>query len=157
MAMLLEELPRWLRDRGLAGDDGLPFACAGVSMGAFGSLLYARRRVERHEPLAAVAAIAPALITSWRVMRTRNVFSSRQAWAAVDPLRHPESVRDVRLGVWCGTEDPFIAGARKFIKLTDPEVAYLAPGGHDGTFITAVAADVVRFLGAIAPEAEGRT
>lgn len=151
MAMLLEELPVWLRDRGLAGGDGLPFACAGVSMGAFGSLLYARRRAERHEPLAAVAALAPALITSWRLMRTREVFSSRRAWAAVDPLRHPKSLHDVRLGVWCGTEDPFIDGARKFIELTDPAVAHLGPGGHNDKFISGVAADVVRFVGAAAP------
>lgn len=151
MAMLLEELPVWLRERGLAGGDGLPFACAGVSMGAFGSLLYARRRAERREPVAAVAAMAPALITSWRFMRTREVFSSRRAWAAVDPMRHPESVQDVRLGVWCGTEDPFIDGARKFIKLTNPAVAHLGPGGHDDEFISGVAADVVRFLGAAAP------
>lgn len=56
MAMLLDEVPRWLKERGY----GEPFAVTGVSMGGFGSLLYARRRAERGDPIAAAAAISPA-------------------------------------------------------------------------------------------------
>lgn len=148
MAMLLEELPRWLRRRGLAGRNGRPFAAAGVSMGGWGTLLYARRRSERFEPLAVAAAVAPSLITSWSTMRKRGVFSSPRDWAAMDPLRHPDALRGVRVGVWCGTDDRFVDGARKFIRLAKPEVAYLGPGGHNDEFIRAVAPDVVRFIGA---------
>lgn len=148
MSMLLHELPVWLRARGL-GDR--PFACVGVSMGGFGALHYARMRAERHEPLLATAAVSPALITSWEVMRTRGIFPSRAAWAALDPLRHPDAVGDSALGVWCGEDDPFVTGARRFIGMTQPAVGYIGPGGHTAGFVRDVADDVVRFLGRHAP------
>lgn len=148
MAMLLEEVPGWLRRRGLGGPHGRPFAAAGVSMGGWGTLLYARRRAERREPLDVAAAIAPSLITSWQAMRKRAVFSSPRDWAASDPLRHPEMLSDVRVGVWCGRDDRFIDGVRRFMRLAKPEVAYVGPGGHNGEFVKAVAPDVVRFIGA---------
>lgn len=151
MAMLLEEVPVWLRERGLGSSDGTPFAAAGLSMGAFGALLYARRRAERKVPLPVAAIVGPALMTRWEIMRTRRVYESRQAWAADDPLRHIDTLGDVRVGVWCGIEDAFIDGVRKFIRLADPELAYLGPGGHREIFNSDVAADVVRFIGTRVP------
>lgn len=148
MAMLLTELPVWLHERGL-GDR--PFACAGVSMGGFGALHYARVRAERREPLRATAAVSPALITSWEVMRTRRIFPSRDAWEALDPLRHPGAVSDTALGVWCGADDPFVTGTRRFIGMTQPAVAHIGPGRHTTDFVKGVADDVVRFLGAYVP------
>ncbi|GAA5109703.1 alpha/beta hydrolase-fold protein [Haloechinothrix salitolerans] len=144
MAMLLDELPVWLRERGLADR---PFACAGVSMGGFGALYYARMRAERHQPLRATAVASPALITSWAVMRTRRIFPSREAWEALDPLRHPHAIGNSALGVWCGEDDPFVTGTRRFISMTQPKVAYIGPGGHTADFVEGVADDVVRFLG----------
>ncbi len=151
MAMLLEEVPWWLRERGLGGPGGVPFAATGLSMGAYGALLYARRRAERRLPLPVAAIIGPALMTTWEVMRTRDVYQTRQAWAADDPLRHLNAVRDVRIGVWCGIEDGFIEGVRTFIRLADPELAYIGPGGHRDIFNSDVAADVVRFIGTRVP------
>lgn len=144
MEMLLNELPVWLRERGLAER---PFACAGVSMGGFGALHYARMRAERWAPVQATAVVSPALITSWSVMRTRQIFPSREAWEALDPLRHPDAIGDSALGVWCGKSDPFVTGTRRFISMTQPSVAYLGPGGHTADFVSGVADDVVRFLG----------
>ncbi|MPY96654.1 MAG: alpha/beta hydrolase [Actinophytocola sp.] len=148
MAMLLNELPVWLRERGLADP---PFACAGVSMGGFGALLYARMRAERHDPLRATAAVSPALITSWSVMRTRRIFPSREAWESLDPLRHPDATDPSALGVWCGKDDQFVTGTRQFISMTQPNVVYLGPGGHTANFVSGVADEVVRFLGRHAP------
>lgn len=151
MAMLLDEVPAWLRTRGLGDTTGTPFACAGVSMGGFGALLYARRRQERAQPVSAVAAISPGLLMSWREMSTRRAFKSNTEWAALDPLRNVEKIDRAPVGIWCGTEDHFIEGARKFMRLAKPEVAYTGPGGHGDSFYRKVVPDVLSFLGKYTP------
>ncbi|RKT53079.1 alpha/beta hydrolase [Saccharothrix australiensis] len=143
LGMLLDEVPRWLAERGHPA----PFACTGVSMGGFGALLYARRRAERREPTGAVAAIAPALLTSWPEMAKRRAFADEEQWAALDPLRHPDALRGVPLGVWVGDRDRFVEGTRKFIAAAKPAVAAITPGGHDDVFYRKVVPDVIRFLG----------
>lgn len=153
MAMLLEEVPRWLRARGLGDATGTPFACAGVSMGGFGSLLYARRREEMRSPLSAVAAISPGLLMSWREMSTRRAFKNTQEWASLDPLRNVEKLGRVPVGIWCGTEDHFIEGTRKFIRLASPEIGYTGPGGHGDGFYRRIVPDLLGFLGRHAPSA----
>ncbi|PPK69035.1 alpha/beta hydrolase-fold protein [Actinokineospora auranticolor] len=155
MAMLLDDVPRWLRARGLGDSTGTPFACAGVSMGGFGALLYARRRQELRRPLSAVAAVSPGLLMSWREMSTRRAFKSNQEWASLDPLRNVEKLGKTPVGIWCGTEDHFIEGARKFIRLAAPEVAYTGPGGHGDSFYRGVVPSVLDFLGKHAPVAPG--
>lgn len=153
MAMLLDEVPVWLRQRGLAGKNGLPFACMGLSMGGFGALLYARRRAERRQQVSALALLAPALMTSWSDMSKRHAFHSPDDWASMDPLLHPESTRSVPTGVWCGTEDPFIGGVRRFVGETHPAIAYLARGRHGDSFNRTVVPGVVKFLGKHVPRA----
>ncbi|WP_436495131.1 alpha/beta hydrolase [Actinokineospora sp. HUAS TT18] len=143
MAMLLEEIPHWLRERGL----GQPFAAAGVSMGGFGALLYARRRNELGRPLSAVAAISPGLLMSWREMSTRRAFKNTQEWASLDPLRNVDKLGSVPVGIWCGTEDHFIEGTRKFIRLASPEIGFTGPGTHGDSFYRSVVPDVLGFLG----------
>ncbi|GAA1218391.1 alpha/beta hydrolase-fold protein [Prauserella alba] len=158
MAMLLDELPVWLAARGLGGASGQPFAATGTSMGGFGALVYTRRRRERGNPLAATGVIAPALLTEWDEMSEREAFRDRRAWAALDPLRHPDSLGDTPLGVWCGTSDPFVAGTRRLVRHAHPEVAVFRDGGHTGDFYTSAVPGLVSFLGEYAPErAESRT
>ena len=111
MAMLLDEVPRWLKERGY----GEPFAVTGVSMGGFGALLYARRRAERGDPIAATAAISPGLITTWPEMAKRKAFKDEGEWASLDPLRHLKSTGLTALGVWIGDRDRFIEGTRQFV------------------------------------------
>ena len=149
MAMLLEEVPRWLAERGLGP---LPFACAGVSMGGFGALLYARRRNERRQPLSAVATIAPGLLTSWTEMAKRKAFANADQWASLDPLKHQAELGDVPIGVWIGDKDRFIVGTRQFIKEKKPVVGSIGPGGHDDRFFRRAVPDVVRFLGKRVPK-----
>ncbi|MBE1471643.1 S-formylglutathione hydrolase FrmB [Kibdelosporangium phytohabitans] len=151
MAMLLDEVPRWMRDRGLGGADGTPFACAGISMGGFGALLYGRRRNEQGNPAKAIAAISPGLLTSWREMSTRKAFKDTTEWASLDPLRNVDKLGQVPVGIWCGTEDHFIEGTRKFIKLAKPQVAYTGPGGHGDPFYRRIVPDVLSFLGKHTP------
>lgn len=147
MAMLLEEVPRWLRERGF----GAPFACTGVSMGGFGALLYARRRHERRDPARAVAAIAPALLTDWTEMSQRHAFASPEAWAELDPLKNTDKLGPTPIGVWAGDRDRFITGTRRFIAATRPAVASILPGGHDDVLYRKVVPDVIRFLGKRVP------
>ncbi|GAA0531555.1 esterase [Saccharopolyspora subtropica] len=148
MWMLLDEVPRWLAARDLGGEGGLPFAAAGISMGGFGALLYARRRREQGDPLSAAAVVAPALITSWREMSKRRAFANEAEWAAIDPLRHIDALGDVPLGVWCGTEDRFIEGTRRFIRQAKPEYASTTPGGHNSRYYRKALPELVDFVGA---------
>ncbi|MEV6244043.1 alpha/beta hydrolase-fold protein [Lentzea sp. NPDC051838] len=149
MAMLLDEVPRWLHDRGY----GEPFAITGASMGGFGALLYARRRAERGDPIAATAAISPGLLTTWQEMAKRRAFKDEGEWASLDPLRHLKSTGPTALGVWIGDRDRFIEGTRRFIRDVKPEVGVVKPGGHDDGFYRKVTPDVVRFLAKYAKRA----
>ncbi|GAA4613586.1 alpha/beta hydrolase [Saccharopolyspora hordei] len=145
--MLLGEVPRWLAERNLGGRRHRPFAAAGISMGGFGALLYARRRREMGHPLTAAAVVSPALITSWPEMRKRKAFANEAEWAAIDPLRHIKALGDLPLGVWCGTEDRFIEGTRRFIRLADPEYASTTPGGHNSRYYRKALPELVDFIG----------
>ncbi|MGW4484819.1 alpha/beta hydrolase [Amycolatopsis sp. NPDC004368] len=147
MAMLLEEVPRWLAARGLGGAHGLPFACAGVSMGGFGAMVYGRRRAERRQPPDAVAAISPALIASWPEMAKRHIFTGQADWTSLDPLRHLSALRGIPTALWCGTEDAFITGVRRYIAATHPAVGYTAKGIHSDTFFHSVIPSMVSFVG----------
>jgi S-formylglutathione hydrolase FrmB len=152
MGMLLEEVPKWLAARGLGDANGTPFACAGISMGGFGALLYGRRRQESGRAAQAIAAISPGLLTSWREMSTRKAFKDTAEWASLDPLRNVDKLGKVPLGIWCGTEDHFIEGARKFIKLAKPEVAFTGPGTHGDSFYKGIVPSLLSFIGKHAPK-----
>ena len=149
MAMLLDEVPRWLKERGY----GEPFAVTGVSMGGFGSLLYARRRAERGDPIAAAAAISPGLITTWPEMAKRKAFKNEGEWASLDPLRNLKSTGPTALGVWIGDRDRFIEGTRRYMREVRPEVGVVKGGGHDDGLYRKVTPDVVQFLAKYAKKA----
>ncbi|KID30569.1 alpha/beta hydrolase [Prauserella rugosa] len=151
MAMLLDELPGWLAERGLGGLDGQPFAVTGTSMGGFGALVYTRFRHERGNPVTAAGVVAPALMTEWSEMEERDAFRNADEWAELDPLRNVDALGDAALGVWCGTSDWFVDGTRRFVRKARPDVVYFGEGGHTGDFYTGVVPDVVRFLGGHAP------
>ncbi|MBP2474201.1 pimeloyl-ACP methyl ester carboxylesterase [Crossiella equi] len=151
MGMLLEDLPRWLAERGLGGADGQPFAVAGISMGGFGALLYTRRRQELGRPVRAVAAISPALM-NWNEMSKRKAFRDRAEWESMNPLKHIDKLGTARVGLWCGTEDSFIDGTRQFIRQARPLVGVTGPGRHDGKYFDRVSPDMVRFIGRHVPQ-----
>lgn len=152
LAMLLDELPGWLRERGLAvapaaGDlPGEPAMITGVSMGGAGALLYTRERMRRRRPVRAVAAISPGLFTDWRVA-SRRPFRGRPDWEAHDPMRFFPEITPVPAGVWCGDRDPFVEATRRYIALARPEVGAISAGRHDGRYYAKVMPDVAGFLG----------
>jgi S-formylglutathione hydrolase FrmB len=136
--MLVEELPRWLAERGF----GSAAAAFGISMGGFGALSLARRRRD----LRSVAVVSPALYRSWDDAKDRDAFRDEDHWAAAEPLRHPEELTGIPLGVWCGTEDPFVDAARELIDRTHPEIAAISRGAHEGGYWLRVLPEVLDFI-----------
>jgi S-formylglutathione hydrolase FrmB len=137
--MITEELPKWLDQRELSDVT----AAIGISMGSFGALNLQRRR---HD-LRAVAAVSPALFRNWGDARSKGAFRDEQHWQANEPLRHVDELAGVPLGVWCGTEDPFVESAHELVDKTKPQVGEFGPGAHDVAYWQRVMPDVVRFIG----------
>ncbi|MCD2198039.1 alpha/beta hydrolase [Actinomycetospora endophytica] len=154
MRMLLDELPAWMMQRGVARDtQGVPVLASGVSMGGAGALMYARARVLRGSPVRAVAAMSPGLFTDWRVASKRP-FAGIGDWEANDPLRFYPELATTPTGMWCGDRDSFVAPVRRYIDLAHPQFSRITPGKHDGTYIGSVLPQVAAFLGQhVAPPA----
>ena len=150
MDVLVDELPAWLSAHGLTGP---PVLAAGIGMGGFDALLYARRRNERGNPVRAVATIAPGLPTTWPEASARHTFQGEAQWAELDPLRHVPALGRTAVGVWCGDRDPDLAGVREFVRLARPQVADIDRGGHSAVTFRATLAGALRFLGTNLPGA----
>jgi hypothetical protein len=138
LRMVLEEVPAWLGERGLSA----PSSGFGISMGAFGILRWARERRPK-----AVGVVGPALFRSWDDAKGRNAFPDERTWAANEPLRHTGDIADVSLGVWCGTDDPFVESARQLVHRTEPKVASIGPGAHEDGYFLRVMPEVIHFMG----------
>jgi hypothetical protein len=106
-------------------------------------LRFARGRSD----LGAVGVIGPALFRSWADAQGRDAFRDERQWADNEPLRHTDELAEVPLGVWCGTDDPFVDSARQLIGRVRPQVADIGPGTHDGGYFLRVMPDVMRFIG----------
>lgn len=111
-AMVLDELPGWLAERGFQADRRVLW---GWSRGGYGALALAET-----DPgwARAVAAFSPAV-------------------AAGDPvLDGADALADVPVGLWCGDDDPFTDAVRELADLlpTEPEVLTFADGGHTRVF-----------------------
>lgn len=137
--MLARELPGWLAERDLRA----PSAVLGISMGAFGALSLARTRRD----LRAVAVAAPALFTTWAEASGRDAFASQRQWAEEEPLRHTDALAGTPLGIWCGTEDPFVDAARTLAARTRPALAAVTSGAHDEDYFRRVLPDMLAFVG----------
>lgn len=123
--MLVEEMPRWLVDRGF---DGCRLAAYGWSMGGYGALLLA----ETHPGLLrAVAALSPA------VSRTGDVVGFA---AKLDGRK---------IALWCGLDDELLPANRELARRIPggPAVASYAPGGHTRKYWNRVTPDAFRFVG----------
>ncbi|MER8184396.1 alpha/beta hydrolase-fold protein [Kitasatospora sp. NPDC094015] len=138
MAMLLDELPARLASLGLPE----PTAALGISMGGSGALRYARTRPGA---LRGVALLSPALFRSWPDARTVGGFRDEADWRAHEPLLHPDPAPAARLGLWCGTEDPFCPAARELAPRATE--AHFPRGAHTDGFWRRVLPAATAFLG----------
>ena len=84
-------------------------------------------------------------------MAKRHIFTGIQDWTALDPLRHIDETKSVPNGIWCGTEDPFITGVRRYIDAAHPAVAHTAHGKHGDPFNRTVVPSMISFLGKHVP------
>jgi S-formylglutathione hydrolase FrmB len=139
-AMLTDELPGWLGERGLATN---PFAVLGISMGGYGAFNYAGAAL--NDP--ALAAISPAIFLSWPEASARDVFADEKQWEDTDPLRHLDALAGAPIGVWCGESDPFIDATHELVDRAKPEVADIEVGDHDEEFWRKVLPDALKFVG----------
>jgi len=147
MAMLLEEVPQWLRARGFGGDTGQPFACTGVSMGGFGALLSGLTWPGR---FAAVIGNSPAFWHSYAEAQHVNpgAYGSAAEWNRYgDMLARASSFRGMPASIYIGASDPFepiVSQLRG--RLPDPSVVTIAKGCHDGRFWQTHAPTVIATL-----------
>ncbi|WP_245812400.1 alpha/beta hydrolase [Actinophytocola xinjiangensis] len=139
-AMLTQDMPQWLGERGLVTN---PFAVLGISMGGYGALNYAS-----NPSGPAVALISPALFLSWPEAQERDVFANEQRWKDTDPLQNLSSFAGVSIGVWSGEADPFIDGARRLAdKATNMRAVEFTPGAHDNAYWRKVLPEALKFVG----------
>ncbi|MEV4613752.1 alpha/beta hydrolase-fold protein [Kitasatospora sp. NPDC049258] len=138
MAMLLDELPGRLGALGLPE----PSTALGISMGGSGALRYARAR---RGALRGVALLSPALFRGWPDARTVDGFRDEADWREHEPLLHPDPAPAARLGLWCGTEDPFCPAARELAARTTE--AHFPRGAHTEGFWRRVLPAATAFLG----------
>ena len=123
-AMVVDEMPKWLAERGFDADRRVLW---GWSMGGYGVLRLAESYPEY---AAAVAAFSPALQTG------DSVFADADALV------------DLPLAIWCGTEDMFYNDDRAFVAAlpSKPEIVSYSPGAHTRYFWNDHTRDAFGFL-----------
>jgi enterochelin esterase-like enzyme len=142
MAMVIDELIPLCRRRGL----GLArIGTMGISMGGYGALALA----EKYSHLiAAVAAISPAIWTSYAQARAVNsgAYASATAFAAYDAVTHAGALDRTPVWVAAGYDDPFYPGVQALARalgslgslgsLGAGSVVRFARGCHTDPFFT---------------------
>ncbi len=145
MAMLTQELIPMCVRRGL-GRPPHRIGVMGISMGGYGALLLA----EKHPALvAAVAAISPAIWTSYPQARSANAgaYASAADFAADDAVTHAAALARVPVRVAAGYADPFYPGVRALAAVLPGNAVVDFTGGcHDGAFFTAQEPPSLAFL-----------
>jgi len=120
----------------------------GISMGGYGALLLA----EKYPRLfAAVAAISPAIWTSYPQARAANpgAYASAAAFAAGDAVTHATALRGRPVRVASGYADPFYPGVQALARSLPPgAVVSFGPGCHDDSFFAAQQPPSLAFLAA---------
>jgi hypothetical protein len=125
-AMLRDELPAWLADRGF---DARRRAVWGWSRGGYGALRFS---LATPDWARAVALFSPAV-------------------SADDPsLGDLSALQDLPFGVWCGTEDGFYRDVRAVVDRlpADPAITTFAEGAHTRLFWNDHTLDALGWLGA---------
>jgi S-formylglutathione hydrolase FrmB len=152
-AMVTNELIPMCRRLGLGGRGGEAhrIGVMGISMGGYGALLLAEKRPDL---ISAVAAISPAIWTSYAQARAANAgaYASAADFAADDVVTYAAALARVPVRVASGLSDPFHPGVQAFARAlpTDPggqpAAITFANGCHDGPFFTAQEPPSLAFL-----------
>lgn len=145
LGMVVDELIPRCRARGLGVRQRT--GTLGISMGGYGAILLA----EKHPELfAAVAAIGPAIWTSYAQARAVNpgAYSSAAAFASADAVTHASALAGVAVRVASGADDPFRPGVEALAEALPPgAVVDISPGCHNGSFFAQQEPTSLAFLG----------
>ena len=147
LAMVVEELIPMCQQRGL-GLGRRAIGSLGISMGGYGAILLAEKYPER---IAAVAAISPAVWTSFEQARSANAgaYATAQDFEEDDVVTHAAALRDIAVRVVAGENDPFRPGVQALVETLPPgAIAEISAGCHTGAFFTSQEVPSFRFLGA---------
>ncbi len=146
MAMIFDEVIPMCQEQGLGhGPDGI--GTLGVSMGGYGALLLAEKYPRR---IAAVAAISPAVWTSYEQARAANAgaYSSAENFAADDIVTHASELEGVAVRVAAGISDPFHPGVQALVDmLPQGAVVEISQGCHTGPYFSSQESPSLVFLG----------
>jgi S-formylglutathione hydrolase FrmB len=153
-AMLTDELIPMCQRLGLgtaSGRESRRIGVMGISMGGYGSLLLAAKRPDL---VSAVAAISPAIWTSYAQARAANAgaYASAADFAADDVVTHAAALARVSVRVAAGLSDPFYPGVQAFARALpkdpggQPAALAFAAGCHDDSFFTAQEPPSLAFL-----------
>jgi len=154
LGMVIDELIPRCQARGLGrparspgGGAARRIGTLGISMGGYGAILLG----EKHpELVGAVAAIAPAIWTSYAQARAVNAgaYSSAAAFASADAVTHTSALAGVAVRVASGIDDPFHPGVEALAKaLPRGAVVDISPGCHTGSFFAQQEPASLEFLG----------
>ena len=145
MAMVIDELIPRCQRLGL-GRPPQRIATLGISMGGYGALLFAEKYPHL---IAAVAAISPAIWTSYTQARQANpgAYASASAFAAGDAVTHAAALGHRPVRVAAGSRDPFYPGVQALARaLPARAVVDFGPGCHDDSFFVAQEPPSLAFL-----------
>jgi S-formylglutathione hydrolase FrmB len=149
-AMLADELIPLCQRRGL-GVGARKIGVLGISMGGYGAVLLAEKYPHL---IAAVAAISPAIWTSYAEARSANpgAYASAADFAADDAVTHANALAEVPVRVASGAGDPFYDGVQALARALPgnpggvPAEVYLGNGCHTGPFFNAQEPPSLAFL-----------
>ncbi len=145
MSMLVDELIPMCRRMGL-GRPPQPIGALGISMGGYGAVLLGEKYPDL---IAAVAAISPAIWTTYQEARGANpgAYSSAADFAANNALTHASALRGTPVRVAGGRDDPFLPGVEALAKALPPgAVVDIGNGCHTVPFFVAQEPPSLAFL-----------
>jgi pimeloyl-ACP methyl ester carboxylesterase len=145
MAMVIGELIPRCQRLGL-GRPPRRIGMMGISMGGYGALLFAEKYPRL---IAAVAAISPAIWTSYAQAKAANsgAYASAAAFGACDAVSHAAALAGIPVRVAAGNDDPFAPGVHALARALPPgAVVDFASGCHTGPFFLAQEPPSLAFL-----------
>lgn len=145
MSMVMDEVIPMCRAMG-AGRPPHPVGVMGISMGGYGALLLGEKFPQT---IRAVAAISPAVWTSYRQARDVNpgAYASAADFDACDVVTHARDLSGTPVRIASGVDDPFHPGVVALARALPPQaVVVISKGCHTGPFFTSQEAPSLQFL-----------
>jgi predicted esterase len=144
MAMVVDELIPMCRRLGL-GRSPRSIGTLGISMGGYGALLFAERFPHL---FAAVAAISPAIWTSYDEARNANAgaYDSARDFAVNDVVTHAGALFGTPVRIASGLDDPFFPGVEVLAKSLTGAVVDFSKGCHTDPFFVEQEPPSIAFL-----------